>query len=53
MNKKPIGKQVILRNGWYIDQMGMYHIQPMWYLRSTRKQIPKKIQKILTKRRLW
>lgn len=34
MNKRPGGKQAILCNGWYVDQMGMYHIQPMWYLGS-------------------
>lgn len=42
MNKIPNGKQVILCNGWYIEQMGMYHIQLMWYLGSNKEQISKK-----------
>ena len=43
MNKGSGSKQVILRNGWYIDQRGIYHNQPMWYLRSKGEQIPKGI----------
>ncbi len=53
MKQKLGNKQVIFYNSWYIDQMGMYHIQPMWYLGSKRKQIPKEIQKVFTKRGLW
>ncbi len=53
MNKRPSDKQVILCNGWYIDQMSMYHIQPMWYLGSKREQIPKEIPKFLIEKRLW
>ena len=53
MNKGPGGKQVMLCNSWYVDQMGMYHIQPMWYLGSKGEQIPKEIQRVLTERGLW
>lgn len=27
INKRPNNKQVILCNGWYIDQINMYYIQ--------------------------
>lgn len=53
INKGPGGKQVKLRNGWYVDRMGMYHIQSMWYLGSKGEQILKGIQRVLTERGLW
>ena len=53
MNKETSGKQIIFCNGWYIDQIDMYHIQPIWYLGTKRDHIPKKIHRILTERVLW
>ncbi len=53
MNKGPSGKPVIHCNSWYINQIYMYHIQPIWYLGSKEEKIPKKIQKVLTERELW
>lgn len=53
INKKPVNKQVILCNGWYINQIDIYHIQPMWYLGLKKKPIPKKILKLLTEKELW
>lgn len=29
MNKRSGGKQAMSYSGWDVDQMGMYHIQPM------------------------
>ncbi len=53
MNNKPGCKPVILCNCWYIGQISMYHIQPIWYLGSKRKQIPKSIQNVPTEKELW
>lgn len=52
INKKLGDKQTILCNGWYVDQISMYYIQPIWYLGSKQEQISKKIQRVLTKRGL-
>ena len=53
VNKRSGEKQVILCNDWYVNQMGIYHIQSMWYLGSKREQIPKRIKRVLIENGLW